>query len=150
MSKTSNKAETTTEFPTFDASKATEQLRSFAEKGAEQTKEAYERMKNGAEDARKAFESSFETAKTVGDELVLKSIAAMRAGTEANFSQFEALVGAKSFSEVIELQSTFMRKQMELAMEQAREFQEISQKASNEFAKPVKEVFEKALKQTAA
>ncbi|WP_159592955.1 MULTISPECIES: phasin [Chelativorans] len=149
MSKTSNKPEGT-EFPTFDASKATEQFRSFAEKSAEQTRETYEKMKSGAEDARKAFEASFENAKSVGDELVLKSIAAMRVGAEANFAQFEALVGASSFSEVIELQSSFLRKQMELAADQAKEFQAISQKAATEVTKPVKDAFEKALKQAAA
>jgi phasin len=150
MSKTSNKPTEGVEFPTFDASKTTEQLRTLAEKTAEQTKETYERMKTGAEDARKVFEESLETVKTVSDEVVLKSIAAMRAGAEANFTQFEALVGAKSFSEVVELQSSFLRKQMELALDQAREFQAISQKAATDLSKPVKDVFEKALKQTAA
>jgi len=149
MSKTSKAAEGT-EFPTFDASKTTEQLRSFAEKTAEQTKEAYERAKDSAEEARKALEASLETAKSVGDRLVLKSIAAMRAGAEANFNQFEALVNAKSFSEVIELQSVFLRKQMELAVDQARDFQAISQEAATEVTKPMRNVFEKVLKQATA
>lgn len=149
MSKTNSKTETN-EFPTFDATEATEQLRNIAEKSAEQTRETYDKMKTGAEDTRKAFEASFESAKTVSDEVVLKSISAMRAGAEANFAQFEALVGAKSLSEVIELQSAFMRKQMEFAADQAKEFQSISQKAATEVTKPVKDVFEKALKQTAA
>ncbi|MCT8998775.1 phasin [Chelativorans intermedius] len=149
MSKTSNKPEGT-EFSAFDASQATEQLRSFAEKSAEQTRETYEKMKTGAEDARKAFEASFEKAKSVGDEWVLKSIAAMRTGAEANFAQFEALVGASSFSEVIELQSSFLRKQMEFAADQAKEFQALSQKAATEVTKPVKDAFEKVLKQAAA
>ncbi|WEX08809.1 phasin [Chelativorans sp. AA-79] len=149
MSKTTNKATESVEFPTFDPSAATEQLRSFAEKSAEQGKETYERMRTGAEDARKAFEASLETVKTVGDEFVLKSIAALRAGTEANLSQVEALVGAKSFSDVVELQSSFLRKQMEFAMDQTREFQALSQKAATELSKPVKDAFEKAAKQAA-
>ena len=43
MSKTSTKPEGS-DFAAFDASTATEQLRTFAEKTAEQTKENYERM----------------------------------------------------------------------------------------------------------
>ena len=102
-----------------------------------------------ADDARKAFEASMESVKTVGDEIVLKSVAAVRAGTEANLAQVEALVTAKSFSDVVELQSSFLRKQMEFALDQAREFQALTQKATIELTKPVKDAFEKALKQPA-
>jgi len=147
MTKTSNKA--AEEFPTFDPSAATEQLRNFTEKTAEQAKETYERLKTSADDARKAFEASMESVKTVGDEIVLKSVAAVRAGTEANLAQVEALVTAKSFSDVVELQSSFLRKQMEFALDQAREFQALTQKATIELTKPVKDAFEKALKQPA-
>src|SRR5690606_3831355 len=137
MSKTSNK--TSEAFPGFDHSKTTEQLRFFAERTARQTEEAYERMKAGAE----AFEASLEVAKEAGDELILKSIAAMRAGAEANISQFEALANARTFSEVIEIQGAYMRKQTELALDQAREFQAISQKVIAELARPVREAFDK-------
>ena len=148
MSKTSNK--TSEAFPGFDHSKTTEQLRFFAERAARQTEEAYERMKAGAEDTRKAFEASLEVAKEAGDELILKSIAAMRAGAEANISQFEALANARTFSEVIEIQGAYMRKQTELALDQAREFQAISQKVIAELARPVREAFDKGATQAAA
>ncbi|MCT8989910.1 phasin family protein [Chelativorans sp. SCAU2101] len=144
MSKTSNK--TSEAFPGFDHSKTTEQLRFFAERTARQTEEAYERMKAGAE----AFEASLEVAKEAGDELILKSIAAMRAGAEANISQFEALANARTFSEVIEIQGAYMRKQTELALDQAREFQAISQKVIAELARPVREAFDKGATQAAA
>lgn len=144
MSKTSNK--TSEAFPGFDHSKTTEQLRFFAERAARQTEEAYERMKAGAE----AFEASLEVAKEAGDELILKSIAAMRAGAEANISQFEALANARTFSEVIEIQGAYMRKQTELALDQAREFQAISQKVIAELARPVREAFDKGATQAVA
>jgi len=150
MSKTTNnKAAEAADFPGFDPSTAAEQFRSFTEKTAEQAKATYEHMKTSAEDARRAFEASLETVKNVGDEIVLKSVAALRTGTEANLAQVEALVAAKSFSDVIELQSSFLRKQMEFALDQAREFQALSQKATAELTKPVKDVFEKAIKQAA-
>ena len=47
------------EFPAFDPSKATDQLRSIAEQGVEQSKEAYAKMKTGAEEAQKAIEFHF-------------------------------------------------------------------------------------------
>jgi hypothetical protein len=65
MTKTTSK---TTEFPTFDATQATDQIRAFAEKGVEQSKEAYAKLKTGAESAQKAIESTFETAKAASSE----------------------------------------------------------------------------------
>ncbi|MEI5681404.1 phasin [Mesorhizobium sp. CGMCC 1.15528] len=148
MSKTATKTAefANVEFPTFDASKATDQFRAFAEKGVEQSKEAYTKIKSGAEETQKAFESTFETAKAVGSELSLKTIATLRTNAETGFSHLEALFGAKSLSEVIELQTAFLRKGAETAVEQAKEFQAVSTKAATDVTKPIKDVFEKTFK----
>ena len=138
------------EFPSFDASKATDQIRAFAEKGVEQSKEAYSKLKTGAEETQKVLESTFETAKTVSSDLSLKTIAAFRSNAEAGFSHLEALIGAKSLSEVIELQTAFLRKRVETTVEQAKEFQAVASKAAEDVSKPVKTAFEKALKDVKA
>ncbi|MDX8481526.1 phasin [Mesorhizobium sp. VK24D] len=143
MSKTADKP---TEFPTIDPGKATDQLRAVAEKGVEQSKEALAKFQSGAEDARKAIESTAETAKSVGSELSLKMIGALRANAEADFSHVEALVRAKSLPEVFELQTTFLSKRVEMGVEQAKEFQELTTKAATDVSKPVKDAFEKVLK----
>ena len=145
MSKVAGKTAETVEFPTFDAEKATDQFRAFAEKGVEQSKEAYAKLKNGAETAQKAVETTFEHVKAAGNELSLKSIAAARANAEAGFSHLEALVAAKSLAEVIELQTSFLRKSVETAVEQAKDFQAASSKAVEDVSKPIKDVFEKAV-----
>lgn len=137
----------TVEFPTFDADKTADQLRAFAEKGVEQSKEAYAKIRTGAEATQKALETSFEHAKTAGHELSLKSIAAARANAEAGFSHLEALVAAKSLSEVIELQTAFLRHAVEAAVEQAKDFQTTSTKAAEDVSKPFKEVFENSVKE---
>jgi phasin len=134
------------EFPSFDASKAADQVRAFAEKGIEQSKETYAKLKTGAEEAQKAFESTFETVKSVGSDLSLKTISALRANSEASFSHLEALVGAKSLSEVIELQTSFLRKSVETAVEQAKELQAVTTKAAEDVSKPIKTAFEKSFK----
>jgi len=136
----------TIEFPTFDASKATEQFRDFAEKGMEQTKEVYAKMKTNAEEAQKVLETSFETVKSAGSEVSLKAISAMRANAELTFSHLEALVGAKSVSEYVELQTAFLRKGVEQTVEQVKDLQAASTKALEEVSKPVKTAFEKTLK----
>jgi phasin len=151
MSKTATRIADTTpetaEFPAFDATKVTDQFRAFAEKGVEQSKEAYATFKTGAETAQKALESTFETARSAGSEISLKTIAAMRANTEAGFSHLEALVAAKSLSEVIELQTAFLRKRVEMAVDQAKELQSVSTKAAEEVTKPIKDAFENGLKE---
>ncbi|EKF40893.1 phasin [Nitratireductor indicus] len=147
MTKTTQKETEALEFPTFDATKANEQFRAFAEKSTEQTKEIYARMKAGAEDAQKAFEQTFETAKTAGNEFTSKSIAAMREGAEANLAHLEALAGARSLADLIEMQSSFLRKRMEVAVDQMKEFQVTSQKSVETLSKPMKDVFEKAFKE---
>ncbi|TIT95775.1 MAG: phasin, partial [Mesorhizobium sp.] len=124
----------------------TDQIRAFAEKGVEQSKEAYAKLKTGAEETQKVLESTFETAKTVSGDLSLKTIAALRANADAGFSHLEALVSAKSLSEVVELQTAFLRKRAELAVEQAKEFQAVASKAAEDVSKPIKTAFEKALK----
>jgi phasin len=132
------------EFPSFDASKATDQIRAFAEKGVEQSKEAYAKLKTGAEETQKVLESTYETAKTVSSDLSLKTIAALRANADAGFSHLEALVGARSLSEVVELQTAFVRKQVEASVKQAKDFQTVAAKAAEDVSKPVKAAVEKA------
>ncbi|TKT74134.1 phasin [Aquamicrobium sp. LC103] len=147
MSKTAGKADEALEFPKFDAEKATDQFRAFAEKGVEQSKEVYAKWKSGAESAQKALEATFEQAKSAGNEISLKSISVLRTNAESGFAHLEALVAAKSLSEVVELQTAFLRKQVEFAVEQAKDFQTVSTKAAEEVSKPMKDVFEKAAKE---
>lgn len=147
MAKTTDKTSETIEFPTFDASKATDQFRAFTEKGVEQSKEAYAKMKTSAEGAQKAIETSFETAKSVGNDLSLKTVAAMRANAEADFSHLEALAGVSSISDFFELQTSYLRKRVEMMVEQTKEMQSVTAKAAEDVSKPVKDVFEKSFRE---
>ena len=149
MSKTAKIADApqTAEYTAFEASKAADQFRVFAEKGMEQSKEAYAKVKAGAEDAQKALESTFETARTAGNEFSLKAIAALRANTEASFNHIEALFAARTVSDVVELQTAFFRKRVEAAVEQAKELQALTVKAAEDVAKPMRDVFEKNVRE---
>lgn len=134
----------------FDASKANDQFRAFAETGMEQSRQAYEKMKSNAEFTQKSLESTFESAKQAGNEMSLKSLAAMRTNSELGFAHLEALMGARSVSDVIELQTGFMRKSVELALQQAKDFQASSTKATEEVIKPMKDAFEKSIRELEA
>ncbi|MGH6761883.1 MAG: phasin [Phyllobacterium sp.] len=150
MSKTAKSSADVFTFPTFDTAVITDQVREFAEKGVAQSKEAYSRIKDQADTAQKAFETTLDTAHSSATELSRKAIAALRANTEAGFSHFEALVGVKSVGEAFELQAAFLRKQAETFSDQAKEFQTVATRAAEDLAKPAKTVFEKTVKDSKA
>ena len=130
----------------IDPSKLSESFREFAEKGATQTKEAYAKMKEAAEDATKTVEATLESAQAGSVELGLKAIEALRTNAENSLSHMEALLGVKSVSELFELQTAFLRKQAEVAVEQAKTLQETSKKVAEKVVAPGKSAAEKAMK----
>ncbi|WLR93185.1 phasin [Shinella zoogloeoides] len=130
----------------IDPAKLSESFRDFAEKGAAQTKEAYAKMKEAAEDATKTVEATLENAQAGSVELGLKAIEALRTNAENSLSHMEALLGVKSVSELFELQTAFLRKQAEVVVEQAKSLQETSKKVAEKVAAPGKSAAEKATK----
>ena len=130
----------------IDPSKISESFREFAEKGATQTKEAYAKMKEAAEDATKTVEATLESAQAGSVELGLKAIEALRTNAENSLSHMEALLGVKSVAELFELQTAFLRKQAEVAVEQAKSLQETSKKVAEKVSAPGKSAAEKAMK----
>lgn len=129
----------------FDPSKMTEGLRDFAEKGAEQSKQAFARMKSAAEEATKTVETTVQSAQAGTVDLGLKAIDALRTNAESSFAHMEALLGVKSVSEFFELQTAFLRKQAEVAVEQAKSMQDATRKLAETVSKPAKDAAEKAL-----
>ncbi|MDX8505586.1 phasin [Mesorhizobium captivum] len=130
----------------FEPSMATEQVRAVAEQGVELSKEAFSKLESNVETTQKAFESTLEVAKTTRNEVSLKTIAALRANAEAGFAHLEALVAVKSPSEFFELQAAFVNKQIDVSIEQARTLQAVMLRAGEDASKPIKDAFEKALK----
>jgi phasin len=127
----------------FDPAKVLESFRDFAEKGALQSKDAFAKMKTAAEDAGKTVEATMQTAQAGSVELGLKAIDALRINAENSLSHMEALLGVKSVTEFVELQTSFVRKQAELTVGHARSMQETSRKVAETLGKPAKEAAEK-------
>ena len=132
-------------FPAMDAAPFADQFRTFAEQGLAKSKEAYDTMKTSVEDAQKTVETTMETAQAQSSKLSLAAINAMRANTEASFSHLEKLIGVKSLAEAFEIQSAFVRKQAEMAVDQAKEMQTVSKEAVDALSAPVKAATEKAM-----
>ncbi|WP_102960756.1 phasin [Mangrovicella endophytica] len=128
----------------LDPAKFSETFRAMTEKSMEQSRQAYARMKSAAEDATKTLESTMENAHQGSLSLSRKAIEAMRNNAEMGFEHLDRMMGVKSFAELIELQTSYVRKQIETATDQAKELQTLSQSLAQDMLKPGREAFQKA------
>jgi len=124
-------------------------FREMAEKTIAQTKEQYEKMKAAAEEATDMLEDTYATASKGYSSYGLKLIENARANTDAAFDLMTELVAAKSYAEMVELSSSFMRKQFEALTAQGKELAEHATKVATETAEPLKEGFTSAFKKAA-
>lgn len=132
-------------FSTFDPSKFSDTFRDFAEKSSVKTKETLAKVKEATEEASKTVEATLQNAQAGTVELGMTAIGMIRTNTENSLAHLEALFGVKSVSELFELQTAYLRKQAEAAVEQTKAFTETSKKVAEEVAKPGKAAAEKAM-----
>ena len=109
------------------------------------TKEALAKVKEATEEASKTVEATLQNAQAGTVELGMTAIGMIRSNTENSLAHLEALLGVKSVSELFELQTAFLRKQAEVAVEQVKSLSETSKKVAEEVSKPGKVAAEKAL-----
>jgi len=124
------------EMPKFEVPAA---FREFAEKGIAQAKENYEKVKSVAEEATDVLEDTYSTASKGCASYGLKVIETTRANSDAAFDLMSELMTAKSYSEMVELYSTYLRKQFDAMVTQAKELSEHAQKVAADTAEPIKE-----------
>jgi phasin len=145
-----NKSETEIAFENLSKLEVPASVREFAEKGAAQAKDTYTKIKAATDEASDAFEGAYTTATKGVSSLGLKVLESARANANASFDHAISLFGAKTISDVIELNTAFLRKQTETATVQVKEFGELAQKVANETIAPVKAQVEKTFKTAAA
>ncbi|MDR3493905.1 MAG: phasin [Ancalomicrobiaceae bacterium] len=136
------------EFPKFEVPTAEvpAAFREIAEKSVAQAQAGYAKLKAAAEETNDMIEDTYETARAGTLEFNAKALDAVKANTDAAFGFAKDLIGAKTLSEVIELQTAFARKSFETFSAQAKDLQATAQKVATETAGPVKAATEKALK----
>ncbi|HZP19902.1 MAG TPA: phasin [Bauldia sp.] len=125
-------------------------LREIAEKSVAQARDAYAKLKSAAEDATGLVENTLETAREGAFSLGVKALDAAKSNSDASFALARDLIGAKTFAEVIEIQSSFARKAFESLTAQAKEFSELTQKVVSDTAKPVTAQVEKTFREMRA
>jgi phasin len=113
--------------------------REFAEKGIAQAKDNYEKLKSAAGQATDMLEDTYATASKGYSGYGLKVIETARTNSNAAFDLFGEMLTAKSYSELVELTTAYMRTQFETLTAQAKELTEHAQKVATETAAPIKE-----------
>lgn len=130
--------------PGMDPARMSETFRTMTRKSMEQSRQAYARMKSAADDATLSLESRMETAHQGSLSLSKKAIDAMRSNAETGFAHLEKMMAATSFAEVVELQTGYVRRQIETATDQARDMQALSQSIAQDMMKPGRDALQKA------
>jgi phasin len=134
----------------FNAFQFPNAFRELAEKSVSQARETYIRLKTAAEDATDLVESTVEAAREGAFALSVKALDAAKTNSDASFALARELFGAKTFSEVIELQSAYARRLFESVTVQLKELQQLTEKVVTDTTKPVAEKVEKSLRAVAA
>ena len=114
-------------------------FRELAEKGIAQAKDNYEKIKSAAEQATDVLEDTYATASKGVSGYGLKLIETARTNSNAAFDLYGELLSAKSYSEVVEKTTAYMRTQFDTVTAQAKELAEHAQKVATETAEPIKE-----------
>lgn len=121
-------------------------VRDLAEKGVQQAKETYSRLRSVSEETTDALEDVYATLSKNYKELGKKSVEATRSNVNAHFDFLTSLIAVKSLSEAVELQTSYARKQFEVVGAQTKELSALAQRAAVDSAKPFQDVAAKGLK----
>lgn len=134
------------EVPKFEVPAA---FREFTEKGLNQAKDNWEKMKAATEETTDLIEGSYSAASRGVTDYGLKLIEVARANVNATFDHASELLAVKSLSEAVELSTAHARKQFEALTAQAKEIAAVAQKAATETTEPIKKGVSSAFKKAA-
>lgn len=113
-------------------------FREMAEKGVTQAREAYEKLKEAAENTNGALESFYSTATKGANDFNAKLVDVARVNTNAAFDLASKLVGVKTVPEAVELLMAHSSKQLETLSAQAKELAALSQKVTVDVVEPIR------------
>jgi phasin len=95
------------------------------------------------------LEDTYATASKGCSGYGLKLIETARANSNAAFDLFGAVLSAKSYSEVVELYTAYMRSQFDTVTAQVKELADHAQKVATETIEPMKESLTSAFSKAA-
>jgi phasin len=111
-------------------------MRAFAEKSVEQAKQAFDGFVTAANRAVSTLEGQTETARQGAKDVTEKAMSFAQKNVAGSFEFMQKLVHAKDFQEVLRLQTDYVKTQMQVLAEQAKELGESTTKAAKDAATP--------------
>lgn len=137
------------ELPSFDMPKfelpenpLPDMMRDMAEQSVANARETYDKTKASFDEQQSAVEKSVETAMENATNLNKKALDAAQANIAAGFDFARDIMTARTFGDVIEMQTSFARKQFDAVAEQNKDFQDTLTKSVEEASAPVKKALE--------
>jgi len=115
-----------------------EGVRALAEKSVAQTRQAYDRSLDAFDTSLTTFERTFDAAGQGATAFNRKIIDIARRNVDAGFDLATSLAGAKSLTDIVELQAAFWRKQFGVLTAQAEEVRALSTKVTTDAAEQIK------------
>jgi phasin len=107
-------------------------MNAFAERSVEQARRAFDTFVSAAHGTAAAFEGRAAAVRKGSEDLRQRAIAFAERNVESSFDFAHRLVQAKDWQELIQVQSEYVKSQMQVLTEQARELGETaSQTARN-------------------
>jgi phasin len=111
------------------------EMRAFAEKSVEQARQAFDGFLTAAQRTVTTFEGQAKAAQQGAKDIGEKAFDFAEQNIASSFEFAQKLVRAKDVKEMLELQSTYVKTQMQALAEQARELGETSGKMASEHMK---------------
>jgi len=120
-----------------------EMLRQASAASLEQSRAAYARVKDAAEELSASIERAYKASGEGAEALRVHAVDALKANSDASFEYARAAAAARSLPDLVNLQADFARKQSEIFGVQAREFAHLVEKVANDAMQPLKSVLGK-------
>ena len=111
------------------------EMRALAEKSVEQAKQAVEGFISAAQRTVAAFEGQAETARKGAKDVGEKAMGYVEQNIANSFDFAQQLVRAKDVQEMLELQASYIRNQMQVLAEQTRELSQSTSKLATDPSK---------------
>ena len=113
-----------------------EEIRAFVEQSVAQARTAFDGIFDAANKAVGQFEGNAQAARNAASEIANKSMAYAEKNMEATFDFAQKLMQAKHPTEVMQLQSEFLGRQMQTLSAQVQELGQSAAKIVTDIAKP--------------
>jgi phasin len=108
------------------------EMRAMAEKSVEQAKQAVEGFISAAHRTVSTFEGQAETARKGAKDVSAKAMDFAGKNITSSFDFAQKLVRAKDMQEMLELQATYVRTQMQVLADQAKELGQTTSKMASD------------------